>query len=56
MRQVSENVLKFSAAVRGFHLYQNVWSPKQRELLNCGHEVNNAFDYFAIKTEESKRG
>lgn len=56
MQQVSEKVLKFSAAVRGFHYYQKVWSPKPRESLNCGHEVNNAFDYFAIKTEENKSG
>lgn len=24
--------------------------------MNYGHEVNNAFNYFAIKTEENKNG
>lgn len=53
MHQPSEKVLKFSAAVRGYHYYQKVWLPKQGELLKCSHELNNAFDVFAIKTEEN---
>ena len=50
MSSTTEKVLKFSAAIRGFHYYQRIWSPRQNEELNCLHEQGNAFDIFAIKT------
>ena len=50
MSCTTEKVLKFSAAIRGFHYYQRVWSPKENEELNCLHEQGNAVDIFAIKT------
>ena len=50
MSCTTEKVLKFSAAIRGFHYYQRIWSPKENEELNCLHEQGNAFDIFAIKT------
>ena len=42
----TEKVLRFSAAIRGFHYYQRI----ENEELNCLHEQGNAFDIFAIKT------
>ena len=42
--------MKFSTAIRSFHYYQRIWSPKENEELNCLHEQGNAFDIFAIKT------
>lgn len=45
-----EKVFTFTAAVRGFHYYQKIWVPEVAEKLKCFHEVNNAFDIFAIKT------
>ena len=50
----TENILNFTAAVRGFH-YQKIWSPKEGEILNCYHKRDNAFDVFAIKAESKNR-
>ena len=50
MSSTMEKVLKFSAAIRGFHYYQRIWSPRENEELNCLHEQGNVFDIFAIKT------
>ena len=40
---------QFTAAVRGFHYYKRFWNPEPEETLNCSHELNNPFDFFAIK-------
>lgn len=40
----------FSAAIRGFHVYRDVWRPSEKEKLTCLFEENNVFDMFAIKT------
>ena len=47
----TEKILNFTAAVRDFHYYQKIWSPKEGEVLSCYHERDNAFDVFALKTE-----
>ena len=39
----------FSAAIRGFHVYRQVWQPVEDERLVCTHETGNAFDLFSIK-------
>ena len=44
-------------AVRGFHVYRDVWIPSENEELECRFEENNLFDMFAIKacrTEDNK--
>ena len=46
----------FSAAIRGFHFYRNIWNPKQGEELLCLHEDRNLFDMFAIKTCQRESG
>ena len=48
---ITKKILNFTVAVRGFHYYQEMWSSNEREILNCYHERDNAFDVFAIKTE-----
>ena len=40
---------QFTSAVRGFHFYRQFWNPEPEQNLNCFHELNNPFDYFAIK-------
>ena len=40
---------QFTSAVRGFHFYKQFWNPEPEQNLNCFHEFNNPFDYFAIK-------
>ena len=46
----SEKVSEFFSAVRGYHFYRNPWNPEESEVLQCSHELENAFDFFAIKT------
>ena len=44
-----EKLIEFSTAVRGFHYYQRYWQPTGNECLDCAHEKENPYDYFAIK-------
>ena len=46
----TNETLVYSAAVRGFHVYQDVWKPLENEELICLFERHNLFDMFAIKT------
>ena len=46
----TNKTLVFSAAVRGFHVYRDVWNPHENEELVCLFEANNLFDMFAIRT------
>ena len=41
---------EFTAAIRGFHIYQKVWQPELNDTLVCIHERGNEFDAFSIKT------
>ena len=49
-------ILVFSAAVRGFHVYREVWNPSESEELTCLYERNNLFDMFAIRTCRTEDG
>ena len=42
--------VKFSCLIRGYHVYRNVWQPKENEALHCDHVSDNNYDLFAIKT------
>ena len=46
----TNKALLFSAVVRGFHIYSDVWSPHKNEELVCLFEANNLLDMFAIQT------
>lgn len=46
--------LKFTAAVRGFHVFKTFWNPMPGEILNCHHEPGNEYDMFSIKTCNSE--
>jgi len=39
----------FESCVRGFHVYQDVWTPLLGELLSCTRELGNAHDIFAVR-------
>ena len=41
---------EFTAAIRGFHIYQKVWQPELNDTLVCIHERGNEFDAFSVKT------
>jgi len=50
MANNTNKILVFSSAVRGFHVYRDIWNPSENEDLECFFERNNMFDPFAIKT------
>ena len=45
----TNKTLVFSAAVRGFHVYRDVWKPLENEELECFFEIHDLFNMFAIK-------
>ena len=40
---------KHCSCVRGYHVYQNDWTPFLGEILQCSREESNVYDPFAIK-------
>ena len=50
------DIVKFTAAIRGFHVYQKYWTPQENQVLSCEHELDNPYDLFAIKTCLSEPG
>ena len=47
---------EFKSAVRGYHYYMKFWSPVENQVLDCVHEIDNPYDFFAIKTMEKLTG
>ena len=39
----------FNTCVRGYHIYQDEWTPEMGETLSCCRELANIHDPFAIK-------
>ena len=40
---------EFTAAIRGYHVYQKFWQPELNETLVCIHKRGNEFDAFSVK-------
>jgi len=40
-----------SSAVRGFHVYKDIWKPSIGDKIACEREFDNCFDKFAIKVD-----
>ena len=41
------------SCVRGFHVYQDIWTPTTGECLSCQTEDSNAFDLYAVAIRKS---
>ena len=41
------------SCVRGFHVYQDIWTPTTGERLSCQTEDSNAFDPYAVAIRKS---
>ena len=50
MSLTTYETVKFSSAIRGYHVYGNIWQPKENDKLQCDHESDNNYDLFGIKT------
>ena len=46
---MAEQIFEFPSAIRGFPYYRKYWQPQLDDKLYCQHELNNPFDFFAIK-------
>jgi len=43
----------FDSAVRGYHVYQDVWKPAAGEKLHAEQEFDNVMDKFAVKVTKN---
>ena len=43
----------FDSAVRGYHVYQDVWKPAAGEKLHAEQEFDNLMDKFAVKVTKN---
>jgi len=50
------NLFEYSSAVRGYHYYRRYWQPQPAQRLDCSHEKNNSYDFFAIKVTVTESG
>ena len=52
--------LKIRTAVRGYHVYQDIWTPVLDEQFNCQQDTDNEHDRYAVKitrtTEDEVHG
>ena len=48
-QHIAEKIFEFSSAVRGFYYYRKYWQPQLDDELYCQHELENPFDFFALK-------
>ena len=46
---MTEKNFEFPSAVRGFHYDRKYWQLQLDDELYCQHELDNPFDFFAIK-------
>ena len=42
-----------TTAVRGFHVYKDVWEPTISEVLSCEREIGNSHNTFAVAIKNS---
>ena len=49
-------LFEYCSAVRGYHFYRKSWQPTEGQTLDCLHEKDNPFDFFAIKVMEQDSG
>ena len=46
---MASKLFEHASAVRGFHYFRRYWQPKPNQVLDCSHEKDNPYDFFAIK-------
>ena len=44
-----------TTAVRGFHIYKDVWNPTIGEVLFCERDIGNSHDTFAVAIKNSSK-
>ena len=46
---VPDEKFRFTSCIRGFHGYEDAWTPTHHEILHCSHEEGNIHDPYAVK-------
>ena len=49
MSSTAFEAVTFSCPSRGYHVYRNIWQPEENEALQCYHESENVYNFFAVK-------
>ena len=49
-------LFEYSSAVCGYHYYRKYWQPQAHQKLECVHEKDKPYDFFAIKTANITSG
>lgn len=50
---VMEASYSIDSAVRGYHVYSEVWKPVNAEVLQCERQTSNRFDPFAVEVKKN---
>ena len=55
--RMHENVPKeyhyeFNTTIRGYHVYNNIWTPRIRDILQCTWQEDNEYDAHAIAIKQ----
>ena len=45
---IKEKEYQIESFVMGYHVYRNIWSPKEKDILNTEIEPSNVIDKFAV--------
>ena len=45
---IKEKEYQIELFVMGYHVYRNIWSPKEKDILNTEIEPSNVMDKFAV--------
>ena len=53
---MASKLFEHASAVRGFHYFRKYWQPTPNQVLECSHEKENPYDFFAIKACDIDRG
>ena len=54
-RSLGQGLAIVDSAVRGYHVYKDVWKPAIGEKLHAEQEPDNAVDKFAMKVVKNER-
>ena len=50
MSSTTYETITFSCVIRCYHVYRNVWQPKENETLQYDNESGSDYDLFLVKT------
>ena len=45
---IKEKEYQIESFVMGYYVYRNIWSPKEKDILNTEIELSNVMDKFAV--------